>query len=999
MVSAGGGPVEVCLEGLPQVRALLRAHSEEELRLATASAYGFRSPGAGEFELLERAEAQGDGACRRLQVRALTRPQLVEVACIEGLFRDLPLFGEEVVYSELARVTGIPLLRIHRVVAPSCGAAVAQWFQAFREELEGVSSVRDLELRGSAWQRAWRGLQTRIEAVFPKLVEHLPEELRMPAPCFGGEEDSVDGAVASCCRFFSRVLDEVRLRVLPLRSRRIIANGTYSSEPSHLWPGFKRLLRVCWDAEKTSRQSERFDDQASRVFLAVLDGEEGNAGSLAASPAQDSRCSGMTGHALYFEAAKFFGARHVQVRTRSGANVTFERPHQPLLGQLPGSTDGVCVDLVASAHQPLPGSFGHLYREVLGILGPRHFTLDQSYRLQISGSQPDALTTTQGSAIVATIIVIPMNFLEGKQMYLFRSPRYRQCKAALRTFDEFKEMLGALVQVYGLLANQMSPNTAERLRQTCTEGAPGQTPLAQYHQGRAAKLSQAWNFMHGCQQASHSAIGLIGGLRTAAPHEVPGLQGQWWVPEDFSDHTSMFHAQDALHEHYDNLRMLNMFGGSSSDAVNPEMKRIFDIHGLDAGVETPMMPYWLPGSPAAGANGYGANYFTGLDPWADAWSIAVGGFVGLLFGLAEGVYSKVSEQRRCGEADPGALILQKMARRGSVGIGVSALFSVFGRFLRLSLPDSRYASISKKSIPASQAMVFVGTCAWAVCSHRQYVQPSVVRRIWSQDLNLAERQAAGIILTSGLACSSSVAGFFLGSHLCPSLGSLAGPAGAFAGSLMPFVITLFIAGLDWFHDRTRRRQMKAAALQTLGLPEPHELGIEVFRPMLAARYKLLACYLHPDKNDKGRCDTTMVFSQVRLAKEILEQELQDYQSCPRNRLKRLFEQMIALCGYRRDRFVSEHPSGVIMNILEDGPVEDLDPGFDEHRAELESITTVESRSMTPSPSPTGSPRSVQREEGSQSQESKPWVIVPGSSAARSQEGAPGVRTEPAATCS
>merc|ERR1719201_1695511 len=113
--------------------------------------------------------------------------------------------------------------------------------------------------------------------------------------------------------------------------------------------------------------------------------------------------------------------------------------------------------------------------------------------------------------------------------------------------------------------------------------------------------------------------------------------------------------------------------------------------------------------------------------------------------------------------------------------------------------------------------------------------------------------------------------------------------------------------------------MKAAALQTLGLPEPAELGAEVFKPMLNTRYKLLARYLHPDKNDSSRCNTTKIFSQIRLAKEILEQEMKDYHGCPRGRLRRLFEQMCALCGYRRDRYVCEHSSGVIMNILEDGP--------------------------------------------------------------------------------
>jgi len=986
MEITAGEPLEVCLEGAVQARVTLRAHSEQELRLAVVRAFGFRGPGACEFELLPegsllREESRhASRPARQIQVRAVCRPQLTEAASLQSLFSEVALFDHEVVYSELARVAGIPLLRLHRVVAPACGAAVAFWFEAFREELEGVTSLRDPELRSVAWHRAWRNLQARIQAVFPKLVEQLPEELTSP-PLPTSEENS-----ESCNRLFSRVLDEVRLRVLPLRSRRVIANGVCSTDPSHLWPGTKRLLRVCFDPEDGAKGRAKAD-QASGEFLVALDSGQGS-----------SEPSAFSGHDLYFEVAKFFRQKHVQVKNRSGTPVTLDRPHQSLLGQLPCSSDGVCVDLVAYRFEPKPGSFDQLYREVLRILGPRHFMLDQSYRLQMLGSENSMLTTTQGSTIVATVIVIPVNYLEGKQMYVFRSPRYRQCKAALRTFDEFKEMLEALVQVYGLLQNQLCPITAERLRQTCTEGAPGQTPLARLQNRRSGRLSHAWKRAEGCAQASRSAIGLIGGMQTAAS-EVSGLHRQWWIPEDMSllDRIAMFHVQDGLHEHYDNLWMLNILGGSySADVVTPEMKRILDMYSIDSAADTPMMPYWLPGSPAPGTVGSGND--TG---WADCWSIAVGGFMGLLFGLAEGVYSKVSERKRCGEPDPGPLILQKMLRRGSTGLGVSALCQMMGKVLRSNLPDGRYASISKKSIPTSQVVVFLGTCAWAMFSHHQYVEPSVVRRIWNKDLNLAEQQAVGIMMTSGLACSCSVGGFFAGSHLMSSsLGSLAGPAGAFAGSLMPFVLTLLITGWDWWNDRARRRQMKAAALQTLGLPEPSSLGIEVFRPMLAARYKLLACYLHPDKNDSGRCDTTTVFSQVRLAKEILEQELQDYQSCPRERLKHLFDQMLVHCGYRREKFVSQHPSGVIMNILEDGSLEDFDDAAN-HRAELESITTVESRSVTASPSPTGSPRSVQRfpDEGAMGHDPyegnlrlpsslpnsgssgppSPWVMVPGTS--------------------
>merc|ERR1712070_754647 len=119
------------------------------------------------------------------------------------------------------------------------------------------------------------------------------------------------------------------------------------------------------------------------------------------------------------------------------------------------------------------------------------------------------------------------------------------------------------------------------------------------------------------------------------------------------------------------------------------------------------MPFWLPGSSTAGAGG--ASGSTAL---ADVWGIAVGGFVGALFGLAEGIYSKVFGQSRHGEADRGALILHKIVRRGGIGLGVSTLFQLFGRLLRLSLSESRYTRMSKKGIPLSQLAVFIGTWTW-----------------------------------------------------------------------------------------------------------------------------------------------------------------------------------------------------------------------------------------------------------------------------------------------
>jgi len=255
----------------------------------------------------------------------------------------------------------------------------------------------------------------------------------------------------------------------------------------------------------------------------------------------------------------------------------------------------------------------------------------------------------------------------------------------------------------------------------------------------------------------------------------------------------------------------------------------------------------------------------------------------MLFGLLEGLFGRSNEKSP--DRINTAAVLEKITQRGTVGLCVSGISHVLGRILRCCLPECHYANISKKSIPASQAVVFLGTFAWAICSHHRYVEPRVVRRLWCQglkDLNIVERRAAGIILTSGLACGFSVSGYLLGARMLGS--SLGGPAGAFAGSFMPILISLVMKGLDWWHDPARRRKMKAAALQTLGLPEPSGLGLDVFKPMLSMRYKLLACYLHPDKNDCHKCDTTTVFSQIRLAKEILEQELQDYQSCPRERL-------------------------------------------------------------------------------------------------------------------
>lgn len=903
------GQVKVSLEGLPQVHTVLRVHSEQDLKLGVAQAFGFKS--TADFDVFRLAGAD-TGLQSTFEVRVLSRTLLNEVAHIETLFTDVFDFEAEVVYSQLAKISGIPLLRLHRAIAPACGEAVASWLASYDAELKQVTSLRDRTLQDAAGGRIWRALKARIEAVFPGLVGQLPVALQtLPAADASAEE-----RLESISSLFSRILDEVRLRVLPLRTLRTTASGTWDKR--RLRPGTRRLLRVSFEGDAA-------DAATPGVFIAALDAETASpssassssaAGSVGGCEGESQVASGFTGHDLYYQVARFFRQTHVQVRTRDGTLVRLDNPHESLLGQLPGPGDGICVDLVASRYQPQVGSFDQLYREVLLILGPRHFKLDQSYRLQLPCNE-EVLTTTQGNALITTVILIPINYMEGKQMYLFRSPRHRQCKAMLRTFDDFKEMLQTLVHVFEHLTTQMSPAQAERLRSACAEGAPGQTPLAPYEGRRVQRYSSAWQNIHGCKQAGRSAMGLLGGLQVGH-----GFPAPWRVPEEMLiDQEVLFAAsaaQDALSE-CDTLWRFGALGGycpGAHESMMPDTRRFFDMYGIDymqvhdaSAAQRWCLPHWWrsPRPPDSGD-----SFVTHR---VDPWSIAVGGLVGLLFGLAEGVCGGAHEHSLPGAAH--MRILEKMARRGFVGLGVSAVFHFLGRLLRQCFPSGRYAAFSRKSVPASQAVVFLGTAAWALTSRQKYVAPGFLRRLWLQDLNLAERQAAGIILSSGLACSFSLGGYVLGAQLLG--GAYGGPAGAFAGSFMHVVVSIALAGLDWWHDRRRRKQMKAAALQTLGLPESADLGAEVFKPMLSTRYKVLARYLHPDKNDSGRCDTTKVFSQIRLAKEILEQELKDYHSCPRDRLRRLFEQMCALGGYRRDRYVSEHPSGLIMNILQDGP--------------------------------------------------------------------------------
>merc|ERR1719454_130911 len=113
------GLVLVRLQGLPRVHAALRVHSEQDLQVGVAQAFGFRS--TSEFEVQRLPDADG---ITQAEVRVKTRALLNEVVHIESLF-DTDNFEDEVVYSQLSKVSGVPLLRLHRAIPPACGQAVA----------------------------------------------------------------------------------------------------------------------------------------------------------------------------------------------------------------------------------------------------------------------------------------------------------------------------------------------------------------------------------------------------------------------------------------------------------------------------------------------------------------------------------------------------------------------------------------------------------------------------------------------------------------------------------------------------------------------------------------------------------------------------------------------------------------------------------------------------------------------------------------------------------
>jgi hypothetical protein len=257
------GTVQVTLEGLPQVFATLRVHSEQDLQVGVAQAFGFRS--TADFEILRPSMVDGNASGQeeqKLKVRVLSRTLLNEVAHIESLYSEVVDFEAEVVYSQLAKISGIPLLRLHRAIAPACGEAVASWLATYHEELRQVTALRDSTLQDAAGQRVWRALQHRIEAVLPGLVDRLPQHLKRLPPA----ESSAEEHLEHISSLFSQILDEVRLRVLPLRTLRTTSNGTWDTK--RVRPGSKRLLRVSFQGSSESQASSR---PRPTVFIASLD--------------------------------------------------------------------------------------------------------------------------------------------------------------------------------------------------------------------------------------------------------------------------------------------------------------------------------------------------------------------------------------------------------------------------------------------------------------------------------------------------------------------------------------------------------------------------------------------------------------------------------------------------------------------------------------------------------------------------------------------------------
>eukprot|EP00929_Paragymnodinium_shiwhaense_P050542 TRINITY_DN25439_c0_g2_i1.p1 TRINITY_DN25439_c0_g2~~TRINITY_DN25439_c0_g2_i1.p1 ORF type:complete len:1105 (+),score=245.05 TRINITY_DN25439_c0_g2_i1:293-3607(+) len=1005
--------VQVCLEGLPQVCVQLRplssasgrssAHgnasgeaaeppltelSLQALQGAISQAFGFRS--TTEFEVLDAAQLSSNmEAGLPCIVRVSAAEHLEEVECIRTLFEERQDFRSEVDYVQLALAAEVPLLRLHRAIAPAAGHVVARYFEAYCQEVEEAAETRDEQLRQAAGEKAWRSLRNRVEAVFPGLMAHLPDLERRP-----DEAASLEERQAACGQFFNRLLDEVRLRLHPLRHRalrlpaearerlgRVLGSAEGSQEEqeggdlqrprlqplSLSAPDFtrpmapsKRLLRVVWrdgdglssrrrargrrchhnqsddeasssegsgseDERRHGRQDEEVQGTANDgVFVAVLGGDRHRHTSTPEDrtdvlPLELRPHGGLTGHDLYYQVAKFFRRRHVQVRTKDGKLVTLDDWHKALLGRLPCDSEGLCVDLEASRWRSRPGSFDHLRREVLQKLGPRRFQLDDSYRLRL---------LTGGAPEDATVILIPVNFMEGKQMYLLRDPQGRQCKPLMCTFDEFKEVLSSLARVTDSIPQAFQQLLAERSRCASEERrildkyGLEDTPMAQFD---PPTVAMRWKTASLGAQASNSAAGLLAGLSASAAAEVDcPLHVLLKIPPAAMDKWASVERAA--------LQWCSNWPNWAKSASSGR-------HGSTSGSSSSKYKVVPPG----------AEYAARAE-LSDPWSIAVGGLVGMIFGLLEVVHDRTYERPYDGAvAQRGMLseVLERMVFRGSQFVSVMGLCQLAGRLLKRVVDlGSRQEGRHRKAMQASQAAVLLGTTAWTLCENFGYVQPSILRRVLGNDLTAAERYAAGIIWKSGVVCASTSGGLYFGAHFLGG-GLSGGIVGALAGALVPVFISLFRQGLDWWQDRQRRRQMKAAALQTLGLPEPHAFDPEEYRSLLATRYRYMASCLHPDKNDRTTCDTTLVYSQVRLAREILEQELRDYDGYPRDRLRKRAEQMMTLYDHHQNRYrtgqVSDYPSGVIMRIHNAAHWQEDEEL--ESNGSFGSLTTVESNSI------------------------------------------------------
>mmetsp|Transcript_56318 Transcript_56318/g.131994 ORF Transcript_56318/g.131994 Transcript_56318/m.131994 type:complete len:940 (-) Transcript_56318:101-2920(-) len=872
--------MRVCLENLPRVWLDLRESSsasgrpEQELKASVAQAFGCRGPE--EFDLLPPPRAvdspsafarwthglQGAGGSSDVSssgsppapytLRVKSARLQEEVKAIEEFFASHRIFendDSEVCYAQLASRSKVPLLRLHRVLMPACGFVVAQWFEDCLNELEEVARILDDELQRAALRRVWKRVREPVMATFPKLGRDL--EAKYPEGLTG---ETPSDRLQCASGVFSWVLDQIRVFLLGATLRGFQRSACDVGR-SHL--GTRRILRVTHEGQS-----------ASKVFLGL--GRHDVAGSGTSSSSTTSP-SALTGHGLYTQVMKFFDEENVQVKNKlDGRALSLEKLHEPVLRQLIGASDrGLCVELLASSWEPKPGTFDYLYRQVLRILGPRHFKLDQSYRLVLPYAQEKEVTTAVGNAIITSVVAIPYSYLDGKQMYYFKSTASRQCKAQLRTFDEFLDLLKALVSVYDKLTSDLGPKQSELLRSAF--GGAGSTPME-----------------------------IFDGLTTRTC-------SRWWASICANNNASLYGVPGVLAE-VDRGRYLEY----------EHIKRFFARNHLDSSKAI---------LPAQGEHLSMVMWEQGL------WNLAVGGLVGAVFGVLEG--SAVASATRTGSNRLGGpserdIVVERIAWRACYGVSVNIL-----RHYLLHFAEN-WMQLGRTFRPHPQVVVFLGSTAWAVFSHYRYVESR--RRFWQKELTTADSWVLSVIVANASFCGlATTTGGFLGGLL-----------GTLAGSMAPLLINLFFLTWDWWQEKSRRQKMKEAALRTLGLPEFSELGVDAFKPMLSARYKLLAFYMHPDKNDSSCCDTTMIFSQIRVAKEILEQELKDYQDC--DRLRRLSSQMADLHGYQRQKFVSSHPSGVIMQIL-DGIVAEPDLPT----SARSSLTTEESRSIPDSDCSDASP--------------------------------------------